>query len=41
MTGLSQNAFTLLHVLISLIGIIAGLIALGGVALADVAMDAD
>jgi hypothetical protein len=30
MTGLSQNAFTLLHVLISLIGIIAGLIALAG-----------
>ncbi len=30
MTGLSQNAFTLFHVLISLIGIIAGLIALSG-----------
>jgi hypothetical protein len=30
MTGLSLNAFTLLHVLISLIGIMAGLIALSG-----------
>jgi len=30
MTGFSLSAFTLLHVLISLIGIIAGLIALTG-----------